>query len=210
MRNDDHGRIALVEHVFQPANGVDVEVIGRLVQQQDVGIREQRLCQQDAQLPAGRDTAHRPLMLVDRDTDAQQQFAGACLGSVTIVFREFRFQVGGFHVVVVGRVWIGINCVALGHRGPHFRMAHHDDVQHAHVFERKLILPQFAQTFVDVEHHITGRRLQIAAQNLHEGRFAAAVGTDQAVAIAIAELDGNVLKQRLGAELHRDICSRKH
>ncbi len=59
VRDDDHGRVALVQHVFQPADGVDVEVVGRLVEQQDVGIREQRLRQQHAQLPARRDVAHR-------------------------------------------------------------------------------------------------------------------------------------------------------
>ena len=41
--DDDHGALALVDHVLQPADGVDVEVVGRLVEQQDVGIGEQRL-----------------------------------------------------------------------------------------------------------------------------------------------------------------------
>ena len=40
MGNDDHGRIALVQHVFQPANGIDVEVVGRLVKQQNIWIRK--------------------------------------------------------------------------------------------------------------------------------------------------------------------------
>src|SRR5690606_39389833 len=30
-------------------------------------------------------------------------------------------------------------------------------------------------------------------------------GADQAVAVAVAELDGDVFEQRLGAELHRDV-----
>src|SRR5690606_22513275 len=34
------------------------------------------------------------------------------------------------------------------------------------------------------------------------------VGADQAVAVAVAELDGNVFEQRLGAELHGDVCGR--
>ncbi|WP_273685699.1 hypothetical protein, partial [Pseudomonas aeruginosa] len=37
------------------------------------------------------------------------------------------------------------------------------------------------------------------------GRLAATVGADQAVAVAVADLDGKVLEQRLGAELHGDI-----
>jgi len=45
MGDDDHGGIALVEYVFQPANGVDVEVVGRFVEQQDVRVGEQCLGQ---------------------------------------------------------------------------------------------------------------------------------------------------------------------
>src|SRR5690606_30039798 len=41
-------------------------------------------------------------------------------------------------------------------------------------------------------------------------RLAAAICANQAVAVALAELDGNVLEQRLGAELHRDVCGGKH
>ena len=40
VRNDDDGALALVEDVLQPADRVDVQVVGRLVQQQDVGIGE--------------------------------------------------------------------------------------------------------------------------------------------------------------------------
>ena len=36
------------------------------------------------------------------------------------------------------------------------------------------------------------------------------VRADQAVTIAFAKLDGDVFKQRLGAELHRDVSGGKH
>jgi hypothetical protein len=52
--------------------------------------------------------------------------------------------------------------------------------------------------------------LKIAAENFHEGRFAATVGPDQAIAIAIAKFDRNVFKQGLSAELHGDIAGDEH
>ena len=64
MRDDHHGAVARVENVFQPADGVDVEVVGRLVQQQDVRVGEQCLRQQHAQLEAGRDCTHGPVVLL--------------------------------------------------------------------------------------------------------------------------------------------------
>jgi hypothetical protein len=210
VRDDDHGRVALVEHVFEPADRVDVEVVGRFVEQQDVRIREQRLCQQDAQLPARSDVAHRAAVLIDRHAHAEQQLTGTCLRSIAVIFREFRFQIGRLHVIVVGRFRIRIDRVALRHRGPHLGVAHHDDVEHAHLFERELILAQFAETFVRIEHDVAAARFEIAAEDFHEGRLAATVGADEAVAVAVAELDGDVFEQRLRAELHRDIGGGKH
>ena len=206
MGNDDHGGVALVEHVFQPANRVDVQVIRRLVEQQDVRVREQRLRQQHAQLPAWRDIAHRALMQVNGDTGAQQQFARARFGRVAVVFGNLAFQLGRLHVVVVRRFRVRVNRVALLDGGPHFRVAHHDDVEDAHVFKRKLVLAQLAQALVGIEHDVAARRVQVAAQDLHERRLAAAVRADQAIAVAVAEFDGDILKQWLGAKLHRNIC----
>ena len=33
VRDDDHGGVVLVQHALQPADGVDVQVIGRFVQE---------------------------------------------------------------------------------------------------------------------------------------------------------------------------------
>src|SRR5690606_4816024 len=52
---------------------------------------------------------------------------------------------------------------------------------------------------------IAGARLQVAAENFHEGGLAGAVGADQAIAIAVTEFDGHIFEQRLGAELHGDV-----
>ena len=210
MGDDDHGGIALVEHRFQPADRVDVEVVGRFVQQQHVRVREQRLRQQHAQLPAGRDVAHRAAVLLGRNADAQQQFTGTCLGGVAVVFGVLGLQVGGLHVVVVRGFRVGVDGVALLCGGPHFGVAHHHHVQHAHVFIGELVLAQLTEAHARFQHHVASARLQIAAQDLHEGRLAAAVGADQAIAIALAKLDRDVLEQGLGPELHGDVGGGKH
>ncbi|MCY1405548.1 hypothetical protein D9M71_207880 [compost metagenome] len=89
-------------------------------------------------------------------------------------------------------------------------MAHDHGVDHAEVFVGELVLAQLAEAHVRLEHHLAGGGFEFTTENLHEGRLAAAVGTDQAVAVAVAELDGNVLEQRLGAELHGDVGGRDH
>jgi len=52
--------------------------------------------------------------------------------------------------------------------------------------------------------------LEFAAQNLHQGRFATAIGADQAVAVAIGEFDRDLFEKRLGTKLNRDVGSREH
>ena len=207
---DDHRAVALVEHVFQPADGGDVEVVGRLVEQQDVGIGEQRLRQQHAQLPAGRDFAHRPGVLVRRDADAEQQFAGARLGRVAAVLGEAVLELGGVQVILLARLRVGVDGVLLLHARPHLAVAHQHHVEHAPVLVGELILAQVGHALVRVPGDVAGARLQLAGDDLHEGRLAAAVGPDQAVAKPFAEFDGNVLEEGLGPELHGDVGGDEH
>lgn len=87
-------------------------------------------------------------------------------------------------------------------------MAHDHRIDDAEVLVGELVLAQLAQAHVGFQHDLAGARLQVVAEDLHEGRLAATVGADQAVAVAVAELDGNVLEQRLGAELHGDVSCR--
>jgi hypothetical protein len=49
-----------------------------------------------------------------------------------------------------------------------------------------------------------------AGEDFHERGLAAAVGADQAIAVAVAELDRDVFEQRLGAELHGDVVADEH
>ena len=208
MGDDDHGAVALVEQLFQPADGVDVQVVGGLVQQHDLGIGEQHLRQQHAQLPARRHRAHRAGVLFDRDAQAQQQLAGAGLGGVAVQFAEDDLQLGHAHAVFFAHVGKGVDAVALLLHFPQLGVAHDHRVEHRVGLEGELVLAQLAQPFVGVDADIAGSGLEVAAEDLHQGRFAAAVGADQAVAIAVAELDRDVLEQGLGAELHGDICCR--
>ena len=58
VRNDNHRALTLIKHSFQPANRVDIEVVGGFVQQQYVRIRKQGLSQQYTQFPTRRHLAH--------------------------------------------------------------------------------------------------------------------------------------------------------
>ena len=89
-------------------------------------------------------------------------------------------------------------------------MPHHHYIQHPHVFKCELILQQLAQPFILVQHHIAGAGLQIAAKDSHEGGLAATICTDQPIAVAVAEFNGDIFKQGLRPELEGDVGGGKH
>ena len=204
VRDDDDRALALVEHVLQPADRVDVEVVGRLVEQQDVRVRKQRLREQDPQLPPRGDGAHRAAVLLLGDAEAEEERARARLRVVSAVLGELRLEVGGLHVVVLGGVGVRVDRVALGHGRPHLLVAHQHDVEYALVFVGELVLAQAPDALVGVDGDVARRGLQFAAEDLHERGLAAAVGADQAVAVAAAELDRDVIEQGPGPVLHGD------
>ncbi len=210
MRNDDHGAVAIVEHALEPADGVDIEVIGGLVEQHDIGICEQRLRQQHAQLPARRDSRHRPGMLFQRNIQTQQQLTCTGLGAVAVQLGELDFQLRHLHAFCLAHLRQRIDAVALLLDGPQLFMPHDDGIQHAEFLEGELVLAQLAKTLVGIDRDITGSRLQIAAEDAHQGRFAAAVGADQAVAVPLAEAHGDIFKQGLRPELHGEIGGSNH
>ena len=144
------------------------------------------------------------------NTYAGKQFTSACFCGVTIVLGKLGFEVRGGHVVFIGRVRVRIDRITLGHRGPHLGVAHHDHIKYAHFFISELVLAQFTEALVRVQHDIAGRGIEVAAQNFHEGGLAAAVSADQTITVAVAKFDGNVFKQGLRPKLHGDISGGKH
>ncbi len=206
---DDHHRaVAGVQQLLDPADGVDVQVVGGLVEEQHVRVAEQRLCQQYAQFPAGRHLTHQAVIQLCRNTDTPQEFAGAGLGGVAVEFGEPGFQFADPHPVFLAHLRQGIDEVPFLLDGPEFGMPHDHGIDHRIFLEGELVLTQLAKAYPGIQGHVARSGGQIAAQDLHECGLTAAVGPDQPVAVAAAELGGDVLKQRLGAELHGDIGGR--
>ena len=58
MRHHDDGLLKRQQEVFEPGNRLDVEMVGRFVEQQNVGISKQRLRQQDFHLFRAGQRAH--------------------------------------------------------------------------------------------------------------------------------------------------------
>ena len=203
--NDDHRAPAGIDDLFQPADGVDIEIVGGLIEEQDVRIGKQCLRQQHPQLESRGDGVHESLVLGQRYAYSQQQFPSAGLRRVSVEFGEAGFQFGGPHVVILGGIRVGVDGVPFLLHLPQLAVPHHDGIDHRAILKGELILTQLAHSFARIDADVSGSGFEIASQDLHEGGFAAAVGPDQAIAVPLAEFDGDVFVKGPGPELHDDI-----
>ena len=69
VADDKYCVLELAQVLFQPLNRVEVEVVGRLVKQQVVGVAEERLCQHHAYFLFTRELAHELVMLCLLDAE---------------------------------------------------------------------------------------------------------------------------------------------
>ena len=151
------------------------------------GRAEQRLRQQHADLLAALQLAHAALVQRVFDAQAVEQHGGVGLGGVAALFADDAFEFAEAHAVVVGQlvVRLGVEVVALRERLPQRRVAHDHGVDDAEVVEGELVLAQNAELLRARDGSLG--RLEFAGQDLHQGRFAGAVGAGDGVTPARRE-----------------------
>jgi hypothetical protein len=82
VADDDHRAGIALQPAFQPDQGVQVQVVGGFVQQQQVGRAHQRAGQLQAHAPAARKAVDRVVQLAHLEAQAQDQRLGAGFGVV--------------------------------------------------------------------------------------------------------------------------------
>ena len=144
-------------------------------------------------------------MLLQRNIQAKQQLAGAGIGGIAVHFSELDFQVRDRHPVFFAHLGQGIDPITLFLDVPEFLMAHDHGIDHRAILIGKLVLAQFTQTDIGLQHDLAGGGLEIATQDFHQCGLATAIGPDQAIAITVTKFGGDVFKQGFSPELHGDI-----
>ena len=85
VRDDDRAALVAGEELLEPADREDVEVVGRLVEEQHVRPAEEHLREEHAQLEAAGERRERLAMHGDRDAEPLEDGAGARLERVAVV-----------------------------------------------------------------------------------------------------------------------------
>ena len=182
MRDQDVGKRILQQKSLQPVAGFEIEMVGGLVEQQQVGLRQQQLGECDAHLPAAGELSGvaRPVFLAK--AEAVEHRADLRVERVAVVHAE----VAGDGVVAIGhlvifarsRIEFAHLVGELFHLGFHRLQAAEDGhalVEDGAAFETQAILRQIAEGGVlGGGDGAVVERLD-AAQHLQQRGFAGAV-----------------------------------
>ena len=184
---------------------MDIQVVGWLIQQQNIRIRKQCLRQQHPQFPARCNLSHQAKVIFLGNTRFQQNIPSTAFRTVSIQLSKLGFQMGNLHAILFRHLRQRVDTIALLLHFPQFSIAHNNGINNAVLFKSKLILAKNTQLLARRNRDVARGRRQLSAQDFHEGRFTTAVRTDQTITVTIAEFSGDVFKQRLSAKLHSDV-----
>ncbi len=187
--------------LLQPDDRLDVKMVGRLVEEEHVGVDGEDFRQGDAHLPAAAERFHRAAIGVRADAETGQHRLGAGLEIVAAAMLEL--LVG---IAVAGQqVGHGVIRHRLAHGGLHGAEFHPQ--RHGagggrhHLFQGRAaghladILGEVADDRILATADLAGIGMLLAGDQAEDGGLAGAVGADQAAAAAGEDLEAGVLEE---------------
>mmetsp|Transcript_66961 Transcript_66961/g.205056 ORF Transcript_66961/g.205056 Transcript_66961/m.205056 type:complete len:288 (+) Transcript_66961:972-1835(+) len=194
VRRQDDGRRVVRQVLLEPHAGPEVQVVGGLVQDQQRRFFEQGLRQRDAHAPAARHVLRRLGHHLLREAEAVEEAPRLRLESLG----AHPVQLVAQHLEEVG-VALGVVLAQLLDELLEPLVLLGGDVDHA--LERRLVR-RIGLLVHEPRIDVGGDRQLPRGQARQQGRLAAAVGTDEAVAPAVVDADGRVLDEFLAEHRH--------
>ena len=201
--DQDDGRVEVDQVALQPLQRGDVEMVGGLVEQQQVGLGGQRPGQRGAgQLAAG-EGRELALALLGAEAEPAQHFQDLVAPAVAAAGFEpvLGGRVGGHRLLVDALRHLPLEALELGLGGDHVGAAGEDVVAErvAGVARRALVVQGDPGAAVDRQRAGVGREL--AGEDPQQRRLAGAVAAGEGHPFARLELEGDVLEQQLAADV---------
>ena len=208
----DHQDKALVFHqeVLQPLDGLQVQMVGGLVQQNDVGLAEEGLGQHHLHLFLGCQAGHLAVEQIQTQPQALNQAPGVGLRLPAVHIGKLRLQLRGPDAILVGEVLLLVEGILLLHDLIQSGVALDNGIQHGELVELEVVLLQHGHPLILGDDDLTGGGLQIAGEDAKEGGLPRSVGADDTVAVAGDKFQVHVLEQRLSAEVQTDVVDSDH
>ena len=92
VRDEDHGGVERLQHLLEPLERLDVEVVRRLVEQQQVGLRGERARERRARQLAARERRERPVEVGVGEAEAAHD--GRCAVAPVVAARVLELRLG--------------------------------------------------------------------------------------------------------------------
>ncbi len=149
-------------------HGVEVEVVGGLVEQEVVGVSEEGLGEHHAHLLIVRQLVHEFAVEAFLHAKVGEEHGGVALGVPSIHLGEFLLQFGHAVAVFVVEVGLHVEGLALLHVLPQWLVAHEDGVEDGEVIIFEMVLVKDGEAFAGGELHRTFVGFQFAADDFEQ------------------------------------------
>ena len=202
----DHQQCARIapEPAFEPDQRIQIQVVGGLVEQQQITRTHQRARQLQSHAPATRKAVDRTLQFLGLESQPQNQRLRPGSGVVRTGIIQRGVRMGHGHAVAAG-----FRCTQLGLclRQPGITTQH----KRGSVFIRLgHVLLDLCQAPGRWYNHITTVFVQRAVEQAEQARFACAVAPYQCHLFTRIDGDRHTVQQHLGSTLQRDITEHNH
>ena len=168
-------------------DGFEVEIVGWLVQEQRLGIAEECLGEEDANLLAALQLGHLALVELVGDVKALQQNSGVGLRLVAVFVADDAFEFTETGAVLIGHLGLGVDDLAFFKGRPQGLVAHDDSVDDPVGVELVLVLFEDADFLGANDGAFLG--VDLAGEDLHKCGFASAIGPGEAITATSGEGD---------------------
>ena len=201
VTDHQHRMFKVRQEVFQPLHSVEVEVVGRLVEQEVVRIAIKRLCQHDAHLLLTRQFRHHLVVQIFLDAQTRKKLSGIALGIPAIELCKLLLQLSSTNAVFVREIRLGIEGILLLHDVPEHRVSHHHRVDDGAIIKFEVVLREHREAFAWTKSNCTFRGFKFTADGFEQRRFTGTICTNHTIDITIGELHVHILVENTLAKL---------
>lgn len=199
VRDDDEGILVIRQVVLEPFDVLGVEVVRRLVEQQDLGVLEQELRQEDLRALTARELVDLALEPDVAQAEAARDLLDARIDRVVAARLEDVLDVADILHELVHLLRRGLAHLVVSRE--HLLLERHEMVKrraqrlpdrHARLQHRMLV--EIADLRALRPGHLPRIRRQLARDDRHERRLALAVRTDQRHMLPLQQAERHILK----------------
>ena len=151
VAHDEHGALVVHEEVLQPDDALQIQVVGRLVEEDDVRLAEQRLGEQHLDLEPAVEVGHEGVVELCGHAEAVQDAPGVALGLPAAKLGVLLLQLAGADAVLVGEVGLVVDGVLLLAYVVEALVAHYDGVHDRVLVVHALVLLEHAHARLGVD-----------------------------------------------------------